>query len=271
MKRKSKATPKSLSYVPDESVRFIRRDDDIKFVSDRVLKNDTAPAKKPTGKATTRLDKVRVPIRKNKAPADLFDTIGVFEKLANEPKLARWAKRYLKAAEAAGEYLAIYDEDDANNSSVAGTIRLVCDIWPFVAWQQWLRWQHYGGPGKGGPWWILTFDSPAHWNGATLILDNDPWGLAFAEIYLATQDTCVQFTVRTPRNARLSKAKQNWFARAIMDGMRWHCDDDKFALVCCRRQRSLHVHIWDPVMLEHNDGGRYRKDADGILWHTGPW
>lgn len=209
-------------------------------------------------------------MKRNKARFRPFNNIGIEEKLMEEPKLASWAKHYVKEAVRAGEKLENWSEDEARGSPVSATISLVCDIWQYSESSEWLSWQTYGGPRGRGPWWIATFDTPQRWNCGTMLLQN-PWNFAFSHLYISGDDPSVQFSLHTSRNAPISRAKQNWLARAVMDGIRWDCDDSEFALVCTRHQRSLGVNIWHPDMLEHNSGGQYKKDADGILWHQGPW
>ena len=209
-------------------------------------------------------------MNRKKKRDELFAALEVNKQLAKEPKLANWATAFVKAAESAGEDLAFRSVDDAWDSRVASTIRLVCDVWPYCEWSTWLTWQRYGGPRRRGPWWIAEFNYPPRWNNGIMILRN-PWRFPFSELLMASDQPGVQFTFQTPRKAQLSKTENKWLVHAVLDGVRYDYEDDEFGLICQKGQRSLGVDIWQrdclDDALEGNSHLNPTKDDEGIYWY----
>lgn len=208
-------------------------------------------------------------MKPSKRYLELFKILAVDQAIEEYPELARWAMRYVKTAKAAGEYVDFDEEDEAWDSPVAGTIRLLCDIWPLAEGNIFLEWQTYGRPSGRGPWWMATFESPPRWNCGTLVL-RDPWDFAFSWLYSASDNPLVRFELHTLRNVSLTKARQDWLAQAVLDGMRHDWPDREFGIICRRGIRSLGVSICGPVfvdsILDETAPFKAKKDADGIWW-----
>ena len=208
-------------------------------------------------------------MNRKKMRDEFFETLEVDEQLKQSTKLANWANAYVNAADAAGEEMDLDSLGGAWYSPVAGTIKLICDLWPYCEWPTWLTWQRYGGPRRRGPWWIAEFDYPVQWNKGSMIL-RSPWRFAFSGLMMASDQPGVQLTFRTPRNALLSHTEIGWLVRAVVDGMRYDYDDKDFALICQKGRRSLSVDIWQRNVLddqlEANSQMQPKIDAEGIYW-----
>ena len=209
-----------------------------------------------------------------KGSRDEFITaLEVKDQLEEYPELAKWAARYVKAAEAAGEDVDFDYYCQGGESLVGGTIKLICDLWPYEMCPFWLAMQNYGGPRLRGTWWIAEFSIPSKWGGARMYLE-DPWSYAFAHLLQQSDQPTVQFEFRAPRRTRLTKTENAWLAEAVYDGMLHEYDVEDFGLICRKLSHSLGVDIFaDYALVDALDGNRHlkpKKDHEGIYWYGQP-
>jgi len=169
---------------------------------------------------------------------ELFICLGVDKRLDEYPELAKWANAYVKAAAAAGEDVKLEDFNDGDKSTLAGTIRLICDLWPYCEWSEWLNWQIYGGPHSRGPWWCILFDRPERWSGGIMIL-SDPSRFAFSTVLMESEQPFAQFEIRSPRKAQLAAAEIKWLAHSVLSGVSYDYDDSEFGLICEKWPEAL--------------------------------
>lgn len=205
-----------------------------------------------------------------RALKEFFATLGVTQALADDASLAKWANGYVKAAASAGPSSPRYRV--GMGPTVAGTIKLICDLRPYFNSAAWLSWQRYGAPRGRGPWWIAEFQFPPKWIGATMNL-RAPGNFAYEALLAASDQACAQLELRPAGRAAFPPAAIRRLARVILVGMRCEWDDTEFGLICKEGPRSLAVDIWHGYAmndaLELNRDMKPRKDADGIYWFTG--
>lgn len=174
--------------------------------------------------------------------------------------LREWIRYYVQSAEADGCELDFFSEEAI--TPVESTVRLICDIWPYCEWPDWLMWQRYGEPSKSTGKWIAEFESPLRWMSGRMVLQN-PWDFAFSRLYMACNWDDITFLFRKPDNARISQSEHRWLAHAVLDGMHEDYENDEFILACTKDPRSLTVRIWNPRVFEAELA---KADADGIVW-----
>jgi hypothetical protein len=209
-------------------------------------------------------DMARQLLGKRRASAALHRYQSLPEELEDEANadLRAWVDYYIRNAEYEG-YAFDFADGYPGNVEHESTIRLVCQAWPMVAWPDWLMWQTYGRPVGRGPWWICDFEEPMRWFGAHMIL-RDPWDFAFADLFLVANWENIGFQVCKSRGKQIKGDEHSWLARAVLDGMREHCDDSEFILACTKEPTSLIVRIYNPLCVEMKRS--HKRDKDGIFW-----
>jgi hypothetical protein len=194
----------------------------------------------------------------------LFDVLNIVDSMDESPKLAKWVRTYARDAHSAGA-LDGPSEEVVSGHPAATTLRLICDLWPYCEWPDWLSWQSYHGPTGRGPWWVADFDSPDQWDGALMILQN-PWDYPFSELHMACSGAYIEFDLHRLRPTRLLKRHHRWLANAVLDGLLYDLDESEFVLTCSRHLRSLTVMITNPRDKEANPPPKAKKDRHGIYW-----
>jgi hypothetical protein len=177
--------------------------------------------------------------------------------------LRAWVEYYIRCAETEG-YRLDFSNDSGTDISHEGTIRLVCQLWPFAEWPDWLMWQRYDGPVGRGPWWLAcNFEQPVCWFNGRMILRN-PWDFAFSDLFMAADEENIAFRLCKPHGQRITDGEHKWLAGAVLDGLRYEYEDDEFILACAKTPKSLTVYIYNPLLVEMKKSDKRSKD--GIFW-----